>query len=182
MREISLHVLDVLENSLEAGATRVTLCIEEDWSADRLTIAVQDDGRGMDADTLARVLDPFFTTRVTRHVGLGLPLFAAAAERCNGKLTVESKEGGGTLVRAAFRLSHIDRAPLGDITGTLISFLLGQHHCDLRYVHRVNGEIFEFDTREIRAILGEVPLSYPTVREWLREFIDEGEREIGTTA
>jgi hypothetical protein len=178
VRELSLHILDVLQNSLEAGASKVTLTIEEDLMADRLTITVTDNGRGMDADTVTKVLDPFFTTRTTRHVGLGLPLFAAAARRCNGDLVVESELGKGTTVRATFQHSHIDRAPLGDIRNTILSFLLAARPVDLHYVHRVNDRQFEFDTADIRAELGNVPLSHPAVRDWLSEFIAEGEQGI----
>ncbi len=173
--ELSLHILDVLENTIEADATRVELRIEEDLEADRLTIEVIDNGKGMDEGTLARVLDPFFTTRRTRHVGLGLPLLAAAAERCNGALRVESQVGQGTRVVVTFQHSHIDRAPLGDVKGTLLAFLMAERPVDLHYVHRVDGRIFEFDTAELRAELGGVPLTHPAVRRWLGEFIAEGE-------
>jgi hypothetical protein len=177
MRELSLHILDVLQNSLEAGATLVELAIEEDLAADQLVITVRDNGRGMDEATLAHVIDPFYTTRKTRQVGLGIPLFQAAAERSNGDLTITSQVGKGTVVRAVFQHSHIDRAPLGDMTGTLLSFILGGV-CDLRYTHRVNGQQFTLNTAEIRAELGEVSLSHPVVREWLREYIDEGEGSL----
>jgi hypothetical protein len=172
---LSLHILDILENSIAAGATRVELWIEENLPADRLTIEIIDNGKGMDEEALARALDPFFTTRQTRHVGLGLPLFAAAAERCNGGLHIESSVGQGTRVVATFQHSHIDRAPLGDIKGTLLAFLLTERPVDLHYVHRVDGRTFEFDTAELRAELGDVPLTHPAVRRWLWEFIGEGE-------
>jgi hypothetical protein len=195
MRELSLHILDVLQNSLEAGATLVELTIEENLTTDRLTITVRDNGRGMDEATLARVTDPFFTTRKTRHVGLGIPLFKVAAERCNGDLSIMSQVGVGTTLAATFQHSHIDRAPLGDVTGTLLSVILGGT-CDVRYLHRVIGRLgnweigrsgewetreFEFSTTEIRAELGDVPLTHPTVREWLREFIAAGEAELSTS-
>jgi anti-sigma regulatory factor (Ser/Thr protein kinase) len=182
--ELSLHILDVLENAVEAGATRVELRIGEDLEADRLTIEVIDNGKGMDEETLARVLDPFFTTRRTRHVGLGLPLFAAAAERCNGALHVESQVGQGTRVVATFQHSHIDRAPLGDVKGTLLAFLMTGRPVDLYYVHRVTrpeagqSGTFEFDTAELRAELGSVSFTHPAVRRWLSEFIAEGEGEL----
>lgn len=179
MLELSLHILDILENSIAAGATRVELRIEQDLATDRLTIEIIDNGKGMDEETLARVLDPFFTTRQTRHVGLGLPLFAAAAEWCNGGLHIESSVGQGTQVVATFQHSHIDRAPLGDIKGTLLAFLLTERPVDLHYVHRVDGRTFEFDTAELRAELGDVPLTHPAVRRWLGEFIGEGEGELG---
>jgi len=180
MRELSLHILDVLENALEAGATEVDLEIDEDVHADRLTIAVRDNGRGMNAQTAGRALDPFFTTRTTRHVGLGLPLFAAAAKRCEGDLSLDSSPGRGTVVTATFRHSHLDRAPLGDIAGTLLAFLLSERGAELRFVyqHRVNGRSFDLDTSAIRAELEDVPLSHPLVREWLRDYITAGEAEL----
>lgn len=177
MRELSLHILDALQNSLEAGATSIQLIIEENLAADRLTITIRDNGRGMSEAQLARIFDPFFTTRSTRHVGLGIPLFKAAAELCNGSLTIASQSGKGTTLQATFQHSHIDRAPLGDMTGTLLAFILAGQ-CDLHYLHRVGEREFEFDTAEIRAELGDVPLTHPAVRKWLREFIAEGEEEL----
>jgi hypothetical protein len=177
MRELSLHILDILQNSIEAGATLVELTIEEDLSADRLIITVGDNGRGMSEEQVTRIFDPFYTTRKTRHVGLGLPLFKVAAERCNGDLTVTSQLGRGTTVRATFQHSHIDRAPLGDVTGTLMSVILA-NQCDLRYVHQVDGKVFEFHTGDVKAQLDDVPLSHPQVREWLRDFIAAGEADL----
>jgi len=177
MRELSLHVLDLLQNSLEAGATRLDVSIEEDLSADRLTIEVRDNGRGMTPEAARQALSPFFTTRTTRHVGLGLPLLAAAAERCGGELVLDSQPGSGTVVRAAFGHSHIDRAPLGNMAGTLLAFLLGGDGRPLRlcYRHRVGDEAFEFDSAAIEAEVGGLPLSYPPLRDWLHDFIAEGE-------
>jgi hypothetical protein len=177
LRELSLHILDVLENSVRAGATRIELSIEEDLAQDRLDITIRDNGRGMSEDQLAHIFDPFFTTRTTRHVGLGIPLFKAAAERCNGDLTMASMLGEGTTLRATFQHSHIDRAPLGDMTGTLLAILLSGSG-EVHYVHRVGERTFEFDTVEIRAELGEVPLTHPEVLKWLDAFITEGEQEL----
>jgi hypothetical protein len=181
MREISMHLLDVMENSLAAGATRVEVIIEEDLSADRLNITIQDNGRGMSAEVLARVFDPFYTTRKTRHVGLGLPLFKAAAQRCNGDVTLESEVGVGTTLHATFQHSHVDRAPLGNMTKTLVTFILGGT-CDLFYRHRVGEQEFTFDTAEIREELGGVPLTHPEVRRWLQGFIAEGEAGLGASS
>jgi len=177
MRELSLHILDVLQNSREAGATLIELTIEEDLLSDRLTIMVRDNGRGMNETQLARIFDPFYTTRKTRHVGLGLPLFKAAAERCNGDLTITSQLEKGTTLQATFEHSHIDRAPLGDLAGALLVVILGGT-CDIHYAHRVDGKEFEFDTADFRAELGEVPLTHPEVRKWLQEFIADGERDL----
>lgn len=178
MRELSLHILDTMENSLEAGATRIEVTINEDLEADRLIITVADNGRGMDEKTVTEVLDPFFTTRQTRHVGLGLPLFAAAAERCNGTFRVESQSGQGTTVRASFQHSHIDRAPLGDMKSTLLGILLARRTADVHYVHRVENRVFEFDTAEMRRELEETPLSHPKARQWLAQFVAEGEQAV----
>jgi anti-sigma regulatory factor (Ser/Thr protein kinase) len=194
MRELSMHILDMLENALEAGATQVELSIVEDLEADRLDIVVRDNGRGMDAATARQALDPFFTTRTTRHVGLGLPLFAAAAKRCDGDLTLESAPGRGTTVQTTFRHSHLDRAPLGSMTDTLLAFLLGlppslppggedgrrpgKAAPRFTYCHQVDGRTFELDTAAIQAELGEIPLSHSRVRKWLHDYIAEGEAEL----
>jgi anti-sigma regulatory factor (Ser/Thr protein kinase) len=182
MRELSLHILDLLQNALEAGATRVEVDIQEDVVADRLTIRVRDNGRGMDAGTMSQAVDPFFTTRTTRHVGLGLPLLAAAARRCDGDLRLESAPERGTVVTATFRHSHLDRAPLGDMAGTLLAFLLGRDGtaAQLCYQHRVNDRSFALDTAVIQAELGDVPLSYPPARAWLHDYIAEGEAELAS--
>jgi len=174
MRELSLHILDVLENAIEAGATHIELCIEEDLEKDILRIVIHDNGRGMSEDFARRVLDPFVTTRTTRHVGLGLPLFAAAAERCNGKLRIESKPGVETTVTATFQHSHIDRAPLGDLATTLMAVILSERPLDVHYKHNVDARAFELDTAEIRRELGTVPLSHPRVRQWLESVLAEG--------
>ena len=178
MRELALHVLDILQNAVEAGATRVELTIEEDQPGDRLTITVVDNGRGMDPAIAAQAANPFFTTRQTRHVGLGLPLLAAAAERAGGNLTVGSQPGAGTTVRATFRYFDPDRQPLGNLPDTLLAFLLSEKAPDLHYHHCVDDAAFDFDTAEIRTALGDVPLSHPAVRWWLAGFLDEGESQM----
>jgi len=173
-----MHILDLLENALEAGATLVDLKIDEDLAADQLVIEVSDDGRGMDAVTARRALDPFYTTRTTRHVGLGLPLLKAAAERCGGSLALTSKVGSGTQVRATFVHSHMDRAPLGRIGDSLLAFLMSDMGAGLIYRHRVGENVFEMDSTAVKSELDGVPLSHPRVREWLYEAIREGEREL----
>jgi anti-sigma regulatory factor (Ser/Thr protein kinase) len=178
MRDLSLHILDVLQNAREAGGRLVWLTIDENVAEDRLTIEVIDDGRGMPEEDMKKVTDPFFTTRTTRHVGLGLPLFAAAAERCNGGLKVEKAPGQGLRVTASFQYGHIDRAPLGDMTRTLLSFLMGEPFCDLVYVHRRGENRMELDTRFVRKELDPIPLTHPAVREWLGSYISEGEEAL----
>lgn len=174
MRELSLHILDILENSVEAGATRIELLIEEDLREDVLRITVSDNGRGMGQDLIKRVLDPFVTSRKTRHVGLGLPLFAAAARRCNGDLHIQSQLGVGTTITATFQHSHIDRAPLGDMVGTALAVVLSERPVDIYYRHTRDARTFELDTAEVRQELGDVPLSHPLVRGWLETTLKEG--------
>lgn len=185
MRELSQHILDLLENAQEAGASRIWLEIEERSSGDArvdglLSISVRDDGRGMDDDSLRRVTDPFYTTRTTRSVGLGIPLLKAAAERCGGQFGVGSVPGQGTQVTASFGLHHIGRAPMGDLISTLLAVVLGlprgglDKAPDLIYRHRVDGRFFELDTREIRSILGDLQLGHPQVLIWLRDYLEQG--------
>ncbi len=174
MRELSLHLLDLVENSLEAGASLVDIRVIEDSVRNRLIIEVDDNGRGMEAATVTRVSDPFYTTRTTRSVGMGIPLLRAAAQRCNGELWVTSRPGEGTHVRAEFQRDHIDRAPLGDLKGTLMGILLSNRASDVRFAYSVDGRQFTLDTRELRDALGDVPLSHPRVRAWLDQYVDEG--------
>jgi signal transduction histidine kinase len=174
VRELSLHILDALENSVEAGAKHIDLLIQESLERDSLTITVKDDGHGMAEEFAQQVLNPFVTTRTTRHVGLGLPLFAAAARRCNGDLKIQSTRGVGTTVVASFQLSHVDRAPLGDIAGSLMAVILSDRAVDVAYTHRVEGRDFGLDTADVRRELGDVPLSQPAVRQWLESTLAKG--------
>ena len=178
MREISLHILDIVENAISADAHHIDLTVVEDLSANLLVITVSDDGRGMDAYAVERTRDPFYTTRSTRQVGLGVSLFAAAAERCGGELNIESAPGKGTTVAASFQHDHIDRAPLGNMHGTLMCILMRGVAFDLHYTHRVGDRVFELDTCEIKQELGDVPLSHPSVREWLSRYIIQGEQQL----
>jgi anti-sigma regulatory factor (Ser/Thr protein kinase) len=182
MRELSLHILDLLENAVEAEATCVEVRIDEDLAADQMSISVRDNGRGMDQEIANRALDPFFTTRTTRHVGLGLPLLAAAAQRCEGGVQLESVPEQGTRVTATFRHSHLDRAPLGNVADTLLACLLaGDGRApQLCFQHSVNGTSFTLDTAAIQAEVGDIPLSYPPLRNWLRDLINEGEAELAS--
>jgi anti-sigma regulatory factor (Ser/Thr protein kinase) len=178
MRELSLHLLDIAENGVSAGAQNITITIVEDLRTDRLKLAVEDDGRGMDAAMVEQVTNPFITTRTTRKVGLGIPLLKLAAEMCDGSLTVESTPNVGTTVNVDFQRSHIDRMPLGDVVGTLLALLVGwpQVHWVLRY--RVDDEEFVFDDAPIKEELGDLPLSDPEVIGFLRGALREGIADV----
>lgn len=173
LRELALHILDLAENSLSAGASLVTIEVLEDTRADRLTLRVADNGRGMEAALAAQVADPFVTTRTTRRVGLGLPFLKQAAELCNGALTLDSAPGAGATVTAVFQHSHVDRMPLGDLPGTILTLVVGYPHADFVYRHIVNGNALEFDTRPVKRELGAIPMSEPNVIAYLKETLKE---------
>jgi len=169
-----MHLLDLIQNALEAGASALDIEIIENIAENRLIMSVSDNGPGMDKETVERLEDPFFTTRQTRDVGLGIPLLEAAARRCNGDLKVTSSPDNGTKVVAEFEHDHIDRAPMGNLKSTLLGSLLSAPECDLCYTHRVNDREFTLDSREIRESLDPVPLTHPRVRAWLDELLDRG--------
>jgi hypothetical protein len=163
LRELSLHILDIVENGITAGADCIHIDVIESRTADFLTIKIRDNGRGIPAEKLAKLKDPFVTSRTTRRVGLGLPLLAAAAERCDGKLAVEAGTVGGTAVTATFRYSHIDRAPMGDMASTLATLLMGNPQIDFVYTHVIDSQEFILDTRELKKELGDHSLEDPMV-------------------
>lgn len=178
MKELSLHILDIAQNSISAGARLVELGVAErdGW----LTLTVTDDGKGMSPDFAARVTDPFTTTRTTRKVGLGLPLLRLAAEQTGGRMTLESQLGMGTTVTAVFDQGNIDCPPLGDIPATISLLVQGApDQLEIAYTRTTGKGSFCFDTRQVREILGpDVPLSTPDVALWVRDYIAEQEEEL----
>ncbi len=177
MKELSLHLLDIAQNSVTAGAGHIDLALEEDEGRDcRLVIA--DDGKGMTPELLASVTDPFTTTRTTRKVGLGLPLLRMMAEQTGGRMDIESRVGVGTTVTALFRASHIDCPPLGDLPSTVSLLIQGAPDVEWTYRHTTPKGSFVLDTRELRAVLGEVPLNEPSVTLWIKEYLQEQEQNI----
>lgn len=171
MRELSLHILDLIQNSIEAGATTVILEITEDTRIDKLIIRVSDNGRGMDPAIRNQVTDPFVTTRTTRRVGLGLPLIEMSTKRCDGYLTIHSVVGEGTVVEAGYRHSHWDRPPLGDMAETLKSIIVANPNLDFRFSHVYNDTEFSLKTNEITSILGDISLTHPDVLDWLDGYL-----------
>ena len=178
MKELSLHILDIVQNSVTANATRVDVDICEDADKDILSVVIADNGCGMSEDFLAKVIDPFTTKRTTRKVGLGIPLFKLAAENTGGNFEIKSEVGKGTEVTAVFGLSHIDRQPLGDMPGTMLGLFTSYENIDFQYTHRVDEKEFLVDTAELKNVLGDVPFSAPEVYLWLSEFLSEGEEEL----
>lgn len=178
MREISLHILDIAQNSITANATLVEITVDENDKADTLSVIIADNGKGMSEEMVKNVVDPFTTGRTTRKVGLGIPLIKMAAENTGGSFKLESKLGVGTTLTAVFVLSSIDRQPLGDMAETMLGMVTSYENVDFLYVHKVDGNEFILDTREIKKILGGVSLSEPDVYMWLSEYLKEGESEL----
>ncbi len=178
MRELTLHLLDIAENSVAAQSRNITLTVVEDLAGDRLHMAVEDDGKGMDAEMVAQVVDPFFTSRTTRKVGLGIPLLKAAAEACDGYLTITSAVGRGTSVDVEFKHSHIDRMPLGDVAGTVLSLVIAFPAIHWKLVYRVNDQEFEFDDLPVKEALDGVPLTEPPILAYIRQLLQDGISEI----
>ena len=178
MKELSLNVLDIAENSLKAGATLTEIYLTE--NSECLTVTVKDNGCGMTEDTVKSVIDPFYTTRTTRKVGLGIPLFKMAAEQTGGGITIKSKpaaEGDdhGTEISATFYKNHLDFTPIGDIVSTIVTLVQGHPEVDFLFIHTKSGDDGQalgqvsLDTREIRAILEDIPLNSIEILSWIRE-------------
>lgn len=182
MRELSLHILDLARNCIEAGATMIELSVTEDVAADRLVIEVRDNGRGMDAQTVARATDAFYTTRSTRRFGLGLALFQATCEQSGGRVDIHSQPGVGTVVQGTMQLSHPDRPPLGNMGAALQALAVEAAGKRLRYRHAVNGATFELDSQAIQQELEDVKLTDPTVLCWLSDHVTRGLQELGSVA
>lgn len=179
MKEISLNILDIAENSVKAKASITEILIDE--TSEILTLTIKDDGCGMDEETVKSVIDPFYTTRKTRSVGLGIPLLKLACEQTGGQLTITSStdpDSHGTTVRAIFFKTHIDFIPLGDVTSSIVTLIQGHPDTDFLFCHRTESGEVSLDTREIRTVLEDVPLDTYEVICWIRDNIVEQYDEI----
>lgn len=174
MKELSLNILDITENSVKAKATLTEILITE--KDETLTLSIVDDGCGMDEQTVLSVTNPFYTTRTTRKVGLGIPLLKLAAEQTDGSFDIKSsvdKNNHGTTVTAVFNKNHIDFTPLGDVVSTLTTLIQGHPDTDFRFVHKTGENEVCLDTRELREVLGDVPLNTYDVIKWIEEYLNE---------
>lgn len=178
MEELALHILDIAQNSIRAGARNIRVTVEEDAEADTITIVITDDGSGMGEETVKRLLDPFFTTRDTRSVGLGIPLFAQTAETCGGNVGIDSELGCGTTVTARFQLNHIDRPPIGDMAATVWALITLNPKVEFKYRHARDGAEFAVDTAEIKNFLGVRKLNSPRMARYLKEYLSDGEERL----
>ncbi|MCD7952996.1 MAG: ATP-binding protein [Synergistaceae bacterium] len=175
LEDLSAHVLDISENSTMAGADEVEITIKEDEREDLILFSVKDNGRGMSPEFVAKVTDPFTTTRTTRRVGMGLPFLRQSAELCGGGLVIDSAVGVGTTITATFQYGSVDRPPLGDMPATIMTLVMGSPNVHWRYRHIINGREFLLDTDEIvEALDGDRGmLASPDVGLWLRDNIRE---------
>ena len=170
MRDISLHIMDIMQNSIKAGAKCIEITLKVDRERDLLCVSIKDDGCGMDEEFVKKVISPFTTTRTTRAIGLGVPMFKQTAEMTGGEFSLKSKVGKGTEIAVNYIISSIDRLPLGDVGDTIINTVLS--YPELRY--KLETEEFMFDTEEVKQKLGDVKITEFEVINWLREYINEG--------
>lgn len=178
MRELSLNILDIAQNSIRANASEIEICTKVSTAKQTLTITIRDNGDGMSKDLVASVQDPFTTSRTTRKVGLGIPLFKMAAEQTGGTLTIQSELGKGTCVTAVFHINHIDFSPLGDM-GSTMSTLIGMNETlDFTYTCTTDDNAFTLDTKEMREMLQDVPLNSPEIMQWITQYVNENTNAI----
>lgn len=177
MKDISSHIMDIVQNSITADAAQIRVCVWADKADNTLTLRIEDDGKGMSAEMLARVTSPFTTTRTTRKVGLGIPLLKAGAENTGGTFGIDSQVGVGTKVCAVYALDHLDRPPLGDLAGVMYTLVVCNPDLDFVLDIREEQE-FLFDTREIKEKLGDVPLNNPDVSAFIEEYLTDGINEV----
>ena len=178
MRELSLNILDIAQNSISAAASLIEIEVLEDTVKNELVIGIYDNGRGMTEEQVQNVQDPFFTTRTTRKVGMGIPLFKLAAEQTGGSLEITSQVGVGTRVRTVFKTDSIDFTPLGDIDSTVITLITMNTDRDFIYRFGIDEKEFVLSTAELKEILGDVPLSEPSVTLWIKEYLAEQTQNI----
>ena len=178
LREISLNILDVSQNSIASKASLIEISVEIDTRRKELVFEIKDNGCGMNEEQLANVTDPFFTSRTTRKVGLGVPFLKQAAEATGGSFEIQSQVGVGTRIRTLFHTGHIDCMPLGDITETIWSIVTMNEALDFVYTYRCDDREFVMDTREIRAIIGDISFLTPEVSKFIRNYLEENKQYV----
>jgi anti-sigma regulatory factor (Ser/Thr protein kinase) len=178
MKDLSMHILDIVQNSIRAKAKMIGIEMTESPDENRLTVSIADDGTGMDSEQLKLATDPFYTSRTTRKVGLGLSLLKQNAEMTGGTFRIESESGKGTRVTASFVFNHLDRPIIGDLVGTLLILICNSGKTDYVFKHQTGSGTFELDTRDIRQTIEDVPLNHPEVRQFLKEMLQENLEQI----
>jgi anti-sigma regulatory factor (Ser/Thr protein kinase) len=179
LEDLSLHILDIVENAISAKAKKIGIWVVEEPREDRLTIEIKDDGIGMDEEVSQKAVDPFFTTRSSRRVGLGLSFMAQAAQETGGSLRIESTLGKGTKVTATFQYHHIDRKPLGSMVETMMTLLIGNPELDILYTHQKEGKSYVLSSSWLKNHFKDRSLVDPEVIQWMKTHLKEGLKQIG---
>jgi anti-sigma regulatory factor (Ser/Thr protein kinase) len=179
LEDLSLHILDIVENAISAKAKKIEISVVEEPREDRLTIEIKDDGIGMDEEVSQKAVDPFFTTRSSRKVGLGLSFMAQAAQEAGGSLRIESTLGKGTKVMATFQYHHIDRKPLGNMVETIVTLLIGNPELDILYTHQKEGKSYVLSSPSLKNRFKDRSLIDPEVIQWMKTHLMEGLKQIG---
>ncbi|MFA8299907.1 MAG: ATP-binding protein [Hyphomicrobiales bacterium] len=178
MKDLSMHIMDIVQNSTRAKAKLIEIYIVESEKKNQLDIVIKDDGMGMDKDMLDNVTDPFTTSRTSRKVGMGLPLFKQSAEQSNGNLSISSQKGVGTIVNVEFELNHFDRPPMGDMAEAISMIITGNPDFDFVYSHITDKDEYVVDSREVKEAIDGVPISSPDVYNLMKEMIGENLKEL----
>lgn len=176
--EISLNILDIAQNSIRAQASLIEIEVHKDTINELLTVSIKDNGCGMSREQLEHVIDPFFTTRTTRKIGLGVPFFRQAALITGGEFNIQSEIGHGTTITAVFHTSNIDCMPLGDINNTILILITMNETIDFLYTYSNQIDSFSLDTREIRLILNEIPITTPDVKDFIISYLNENQLKV----
>lgn len=174
MQDLAMHLLEIIMNSISAGAKRIGITFLESTKDNTIEMGVQDDGKGMSQEMVERVTNPFTTGRKTRNVGLGVAFMYGLCEQCNGSFHVESELGKGTTVRAIVERNHIDLPPRGNLGEMMMACLQANEDIDYRFVYKIDDNEFTFDTIEVKEQLDGVPIREPEILLWLRDYINEG--------
>ena len=178
MQDLSLHILDIVQNSIRAHANEIHICIEEMPSINQLILSIEDNGSGMPKQLAKQITDPFVTTRTLRRVGLGIPLLKQNCENSEGELSIDSEQGKGTIVKATMAYQHIDRVPLGDVVSTLITLIQGNPKINFIYNYQYEEKSFVFETAEVKKILGNVAIDNLDILAWLKEYLEQNMKSV----
>ena len=173
MEELCYHIIDIVQNSISANSKNIKIKLKESDKEDLILIEIKDDGKGMDAETLENVQDPFYTTKSGKKVGLGIPILKETAIHCEGSFKMESHIGKGTLVSAIFKKSNIDVPPIGEVKDTILTSIVGNDHCNIDITYENDNGIFDISTKKIKEQIGDLHITHPYVIKFLKEFIDK---------
>ena len=178
MRELADNIMDIAQNSISAGASLTEVHVTVSHQEDRITFVFRDNGCGMSEEMVQTVMEPFTTSRKTRKVGLGLPLLKQTAEMTGGAMDIQSTVGVGTVVTATFGLGHIDRPPMGDVAGAWFSLVVMNPEKDFLFTYDYDGNVFTFDTREVREAVAPIPLNQMEISAWIKDCISTEIKEL----